>query len=62
MDGEGNASTQTEGSLEQLVKKFVRYALACEYARVTIRREAVREKGMARDPFTNCAHICKFTD
>jgi hypothetical protein len=33
---------------EQLVKKFVRYALACEYARQPIRRQEVNTKGLAR--------------
>lgn len=32
-------------SLEQLVKKLVRYALACEYSRQPIRREGIRDKG-----------------
>jgi len=34
-----------EESQDQLVKKFVRYALACEYSRVPIKREGIREKG-----------------
>ncbi|KAI1362422.1 MAGE protein [Xylaria arbuscula] len=29
---------------DQLVKKLVRYALACEYARIPIRRDGIREK------------------
>lgn len=29
----------------QLVTKLVRYALACEYSRTPIRRDALREKG-----------------
>jgi hypothetical protein len=40
MDVEGQ-----EGE-EQLVKKFVRYVLACEYQRIPIRRAAVSEKGL----------------
>lgn len=40
MDVEGQ-----EGE-EQLVKKFVRYVLACEYQRIPIRRVAVSEKGL----------------
>ncbi|KAI1749309.1 MAGE protein [Xylaria castorea] len=29
---------------DQLVKKLVRYALACEYARITIKRDGIRDK------------------
>lgn len=29
----------------QLIKKLVRYALACEFSRTPIRREGIREKG-----------------
>jgi hypothetical protein len=29
----------------QLVKKLVRYALACEYSRTPIRRDGIRDKG-----------------
>lgn len=38
MDGAGDGS-------EELVKKLVRYALACEYSRMPIRRDGIREKG-----------------
>ncbi|KAI1258899.1 MAGE-domain-containing protein [Xylariaceae sp. FL1019] len=31
-------------SIEQLIQKLVRYALACEYARIPIRRDGIREK------------------
>jgi hypothetical protein len=34
------------GSQDQLVKKLVRYALACEYSRQPIRREGIRDKGI----------------
>ena len=30
----------------QLVKKMVRYAMACEFGRQPIRREGIREKGI----------------
>lgn len=33
-------------SKDQLVKKLVRYALACEYQRLPIRREGIRDKGL----------------
>jgi hypothetical protein len=32
---------------DQLVKKLVRYALACEYSRTSIKREGIRERGMS---------------
>ena len=34
-----------EDSQEQLVKKLVRYALACEFQRLPIRRSGITEKG-----------------
>lgn len=33
-------------SQDQLVKKLVRYALACEYSRLPIKRDGIREKGL----------------
>lgn len=44
-DADGGAAGDVDGSIEQLVKKLVRYALACEFGRVPIRREGIREKG-----------------
>ncbi|KAI0399256.1 MAGE protein [Xylaria palmicola] len=41
MGGPAGADT---GSEDQLVKKLVRYALACEYARIPIRRDGIRDK------------------
>ncbi|KAI6089386.1 MAGE-domain-containing protein [Hypoxylon rubiginosum] len=38
MDGVGNSEE------DQLVKKLVRYALACEYARIPIKRDGIRDK------------------
>lgn len=32
-------------SMDQAVKKLVRYALACEYQRITIKRTGISEKG-----------------
>jgi hypothetical protein len=43
-DADMDVNGVVEGD-EQLVKKFVRYALACEYQRIPIRRGAVLEKG-----------------
>ncbi len=34
-----------ENSKDQFVKKLVRYALACEYARLPIRRDGIKDKG-----------------
>jgi hypothetical protein len=34
-----------EESMDQSVKKLVRYALACEYQRITIKRTGISEKG-----------------
>ena len=34
-----------ENSQDQVVKKLVRYALACEYSRLPITRAGIREKG-----------------
>ncbi|KAI1079640.1 MAGE-domain-containing protein [Whalleya microplaca] len=33
-----------DGTDDQLVKKLVRYALACEYARIPIKRDGIRDK------------------
>jgi hypothetical protein len=56
VDG-GAAGGDVDGSREQLVKKLVRYALACEFGRVPIRREGIREKGMSwcQRTLTHCA-------
>jgi hypothetical protein len=35
-----------EESQDQVVKKMVRYALACEYQRIPIKRTGIAEKGM----------------
>jgi len=40
MGGDADGDSQ-----EQLVKKLVRYALACEYQRIPIRRAGISEKG-----------------
>ena len=39
-----------EDSQDVLTKKLVRYALACEYQRMPIRRSGITEKG----EFTGC--------
>lgn len=35
-----------ESSEAQLVKKLVRYAMACDFSRTPIRRDGIKEKGM----------------
>ena len=41
-----DAADRDENTNEaQMVKKLVRYALACEYARIPIRRDGVRDRG-----------------
>jgi len=40
----GESMMDTDGD-EQIVKRFVRYALACEYQRMPIRRAGILEKG-----------------
>ncbi|KAI5867735.1 MAGE-domain-containing protein [Durotheca rogersii] len=35
---------------DQVVKKLVRYALACEYARMPIRRDGIRDKVLGNNP------------
>ena len=44
-DGDAEAGADPRGN-SGLVMKLVRYALACEFGRVPIRREGIREKGM----------------
>jgi hypothetical protein len=51
LDPEADANT---ANTDQLVKKLVRYALACEYARLPIRRDGIKDKGdlfWPRPPF-----------
>ncbi|KAI0008657.1 MAGE-domain-containing protein [Xylariaceae sp. FL0662B] len=54
-DSEASGDDQAEGDVDmdrsavdgtgdQLVKKLVRYALACEYARIPIKRDGIRDK------------------
>ena len=45
VDMEDNQDDNGSGSLEQLSKGLVRYALSCEYARKPIKRQDVNEKG-----------------
>jgi len=43
--GDEDGPAADESTETQLVKKLVRYALACEYSRTPIRRDGIREKG-----------------
>jgi melanoma-associated antigen len=42
--------TAGSGDEAQMIKKLVRYALACEYARMPIRRDGIREKVLGNNP------------
>lgn len=44
-DGDVSMERAGDGTDDQLVKKLVRYALACEYARIPIKRDGIRDKG-----------------
>jgi hypothetical protein len=44
-DGDETNVDATEDSQDQAVKKLVRYALACEFQRMVIRRTGIAEKG-----------------
>lgn len=45
-DQDGDVDMERTGDADdQLVKKLVRYALACEYARIPIKRDGIRDKG-----------------
>jgi hypothetical protein len=39
------AMTQGSGSVDQLAKALVRYALSCEHSRKPIKRQDINEKG-----------------
>lgn len=41
----GDGATQEDQQLQQMAKKLVRMALACEYARIPIRRTDISAKG-----------------
>ncbi|OTB07303.1 hypothetical protein M426DRAFT_317989 [Hypoxylon sp. CI-4A] len=43
-DGDVDMGRTSDGAEDQLVKKLVRYALACEYARIPIKRDGIRDK------------------
>ncbi|KAI0154486.1 MAGE-domain-containing protein [Hypoxylon sp. FL1284] len=45
-DGDGDVDMERSGDSaeEQLIKKLVRYALACEFARIPIKRDGIRDK------------------
>ena len=45
-DGDQRMDGVERDETSQLIKKLVRYALACEYSRTPIRRDGIKEKGM----------------
>ncbi|KAI1771619.1 MAGE-domain-containing protein [Hypoxylon cercidicola] len=51
-DGDGDVDMERAGDStdDQLVKKLVRYALACEYARIPIKRDGIRDKVLGNNP------------
>ncbi|KAI1212838.1 MAGE-domain-containing protein [Annulohypoxylon truncatum] len=49
-DGDLDMERTGDDAEDQLVKKLVRYALACEYARVPIRRDGIRDKVLGSNP------------
>lgn len=42
----GEEQDNSSGSIAQLSKSLVRYALSCEYARIPIKRQDISQKGM----------------
>ncbi|KAI4860968.1 MAGE-domain-containing protein [Hypoxylon rubiginosum] len=49
-DGDVSMERAGDGTDDQLVKKLVRYALACEYARIPIKRDGIRDKVLGNNP------------
>ncbi|KAI2619726.1 MAGE-domain-containing protein [Hypoxylon sp. NC1633] len=49
-DGDVDMDKAGDGTEDQLVKKLVRYALACEYARIPVRRDGIRDKVLGNNP------------
>lgn len=43
---DGDARNEAESPDGLLIKKLVRYALACDYSRTPIRRDGIKEKGL----------------
>jgi len=46
MGGDETMGGGERNPTSELIKKMVRYALACEYSRTPIRRDGIKEKGM----------------
>lgn len=44
-DYEGDTHNGIESPDSQLVKKLVRYAMACDFSRTPIRRDGIKDKG-----------------
>lgn len=45
-EGDDRMDDGARDESSQLIKKLVRYALACEFSRTPIRRDGIKEKGM----------------
>ncbi|KAF2274942.1 MAGE-domain-containing protein [Westerdykella ornata] len=59
-DGEEEYGGHASGSTAQLAKSLVRYALACEYARIPIKRQDVAQKGAQERSLLLGAHSRQF--
>ncbi|KAI9737476.1 MAG: hypothetical protein M1834_009631 [Cirrosporium novae-zelandiae] len=55
MDIDGEEATQ--GGWDQTVKKMVRLALACEYARMPIKRDAIGQKVLGKEASRQFKHV-----
>lgn len=45
MDGHDDGRSHSQNIDQVMAKKLVRYSIACEYSRTTIRREGIKDKG-----------------
>lgn len=50
VDEDGDVDMAGASDEAGLIKKLVRYALACEYARIPIRRDGIRDKVLGNNP------------
>lgn len=48
-DDDDDGNEKAESADGQLIKKLVRYALACDFNRTAIRRDGIKEKGAASE-------------
>lgn len=57
---EEDDNEQAESADGQLIKRLVRYAMACDFNRAAIRRDGIREKG-APPKYYLVGHTCDLT-